>query len=139
MEFSPTPVVEEFTGGENGNFVNIDLRRLVPRCIFHLRSEYDGAYGYHEISLSSPGGYFGYPLAEPPAVGDLVWLHDRLAKRARYFRVVDRSWTIVDYGSVEWPAGEDYPKVGPRIDIIVERVIEGPFIDGPAPAKPSCP
>ena len=113
--------------------MSVEGDRMAPRCTFYIREIQEGAFCYQKVMLAHPDGYFGYPLISPPIVGDLVWLHDRVAKVFGYFLVVQRSWAVADYGATEWPSGEDRPRMGPKLDIVLEPAPGGPFPDEPPP------
>jgi hypothetical protein len=80
------------------------------------------------VVIASPGGSAFVPFEYPPAVGDLIslWdsdLHNRGLPQPEggpVFRVIDRQWGHVSWGSAMWPYGKNEPIEGPLVDIIVE-------------------
>lgn len=85
---------------------------------FYLRAPYQSPAGYivgYTYDLLTADGI---PMAEVPAVGDYVGLG--VGKGTAV--VVKRAWFFAEYGSSNWRAGTTEPKVGPRVDLIVEAV-----------------
>jgi hypothetical protein len=109
-----------------------DIWRAAPRCTFYVRdqvAEDPPTYHYGMISQDSgpsQGGSLVTP--HPPAVGDLIGLHDRLTRTSGGYRVIERYWTYSQYGSGDWPAGEMHPRTGPLLTLIVVPD-NGPFRD----------
>jgi hypothetical protein len=90
---------------------------------FHLRTPcrspagYVIGYTYARVDVPTPDAG-RIPMAEVPAVGDYVGLGGGKGT----FVVVKRAWFFAEYGSSNWRAGTTEPKVGPRVDLIVEAV-----------------
>jgi len=104
-------------------------RDMRVRCTFYAKTPAPGGgYYYRNISLR---GWEDGPLItfHPPAIGDLIWLTDadRTAASGTW-RVTGRDWLLNDYGSMNWPYGEQHPVKGPMLTIIVEPA-EGLFVD----------
>lgn len=92
------------------------------RCSFYVRTAARGGFTYEHVSLDLPAGEVRLSLDHPPAVGDLVDLPGGV------YRVAERAWRYSQYGSGDWPRLERHAKVGPMLDLIVDRA-EGPFRD----------
>lgn len=98
----------------------------VPQCSFFVRTKVRSkpvGYTYEPISPTGRA-QLSVELRVPPAVGDLIFIG------GANHRVIDRAWTIPDYGSPSWPYTSAEPR--PRLDIIVERG-DGPFLDEVSP------
>lgn len=98
--------------------------QTAPQCSFYVRKQVtDGppAYRYDHVYLR--GGKFGQggrlDTPHPPAVGDLIFLHDEGGPHTGNHRVVERAWGHASYGSKIWPHGTPRPTAGPLLDIIV--------------------
>jgi hypothetical protein len=118
-----------------------------PRVRFAIRYPAgDDTWRYEPVDVGNPGGQGFTALEYPPATGDLISLWDR-SRHARGlppleggpgFRVLDRSWHHSSYGSMDWPYGEQVPRSGPLLDIIVEPA-DGPYRDeAPICAESTC-
>lgn len=87
-----------------------------------------GTWRYEHISVANPGGQDVIALEYPPAIGDLisVWDSDRARRQlpqpegGPMYRVLDRWWTHSSWGSADWPYGEQMPRSGPLLEIILE-------------------
>lgn len=103
-----------------------DLR---VHCTFYTKTRAgDDGYHYRPVHLR---GWEEGPLItfHPPAIGDLIWLHDSDTPSNRgTWRVTGRDWMHNDYGSPNWPHGEQHPIAGPLLTIIVVPA-EGLFVD----------
>lgn len=97
---------------------------LQPRCSFVLRTPVEHGYTYTTISLVPSGRLHTH---HPPAVGDLISLHDGTLGDGMY-RVIERCWLYPVFGSSAWPCGKNEPTYGPLLDIIVETA-DGPLRD----------
>jgi hypothetical protein len=96
------------------------------RCDFVVRRPTpDNKWRYERLYFQSYYGNTFLPLAHPPAVGDLIVLQPQPAPAYQaggpVFRVLERMWTHAMYGSPDWPYGDDRPRTGPLLDIIVEQ------------------
>lgn len=100
-----------------------------PRVRFAVRYPAgDGRWRYEPVDIANPDGAGFSALEYPPAPGDLISLWDR-SLHARglpqpeggpVFRVLDRWWSHSSWGSADWPYGEQVPRSGPLLDVIVE-------------------
>lgn len=103
------------------------------RCHFYLRERVkDGQFFYSSVLLQGPKGDGCLHTFHPPAVGDLIYLWDKLQKGPGSVRVLARSWLHASWGSTHWPHGAAFPTDVPLLDIIVERE-DGPFVDEASP------
>lgn len=109
-----------------------DTPPLEVRCSFYRRTKVSDTptYQYDHITVDGydPGAHY---LTHPPLVGDSVYLNHRPSPGDEDltggYVVIARSWTFTEYGSADWPRGEQYPNEEPLMDVIVEAG-EGPFI-----------
>lgn len=111
-----------------------DLLRFSPTCSFYVRVPVDGGqfrYDTLQAAASEPPDGF-VPFLMPPAVGDTLllwtpkWRLEPGAHECGQYWVIERDWSYAEYGSAVWPYGEQAPKGGPRLTIIVE-LADGPF------------
>jgi hypothetical protein len=119
-----------------------------PRVKFSVRYPAgDGKWRYQPILIYSPDGGVFVPMKDPPPVGDVItlwdgYLHSRGLPQPEggpSFRVVDRGWSLVSYGSLVWPYGQDEAREGPMLDIIVEPAGGGVYRDeAPICDEPTC-
>jgi hypothetical protein len=115
--------------------VTADLatRNAAPQCSFHVRTPAGTeppTYHYDTVYVRGKGhGQTGTLVTPyPPAIGDLIFLHDEMGAHTGTHRVVDRAWSHSTYGSANWPVGTKWPSVGPILNIIVVPE-PGPFRD----------
>jgi hypothetical protein len=104
-----------------------------PRVKFSVRRPAPGGQWHYEtLYFQSRQGNTILPLEYPPAVGDLIVLQLQPAPAYQaggpVFRVLERMWVHAMYGSPDWRYGEDGPRTGPLLDIIVEPA-EGLYRD----------
>ncbi len=98
----------------------VDRRPCVKFAV--RRPAGSGRWWYQSIIIPDPSGSAFAPMTYPPAVGDVIGLHDRTGRieGGPTFRVVARQWHHTGYGSANWPYGQAEPATGPLLDIIVE-------------------
>lgn len=94
---------------------------ITVRCFFHLRRTTATGYRYEGLPIKGSGSTY-LSTAHPPAIGDYINLDTGT------YRVVDRSWTHPEYGSMSWPYGKQEPTAGPMLTLIVEEAA-GPFLN----------
>lgn len=100
-------------------------------CSFHLREEankQDGVqlYQYTSLHLNNYQGDGHLYTLYPPVVGDTMLLIDKTQDIWGTFVVVTRDISYSQYGSYNWPYGEQHSNVAPAFTYIVERAV-GPF------------
>lgn len=104
----------------------------MPSCNFHVRTPAEGDPGkfWFETVAHRYTPSFGGGLDTPhvPSVGDLVHLYGETEATQGMFRVLDRAWMYVGFGSADWPHGQARPRSGPIVDIVVEPA-RGMFAD----------
>lgn len=103
-------------------------RVLATKCYFYLRvPAADGTYTYDAVNTDncSYGGQ-GFETLHPPVVGDLISFYDKRTKTSVGLRVIERSWSHTEYGSMDWPVIEPHPVSGPLLTLICEAD-QGPF------------
>jgi len=103
-----------------------DPRNHPALCSFYLRSpapDGEGRWFYDRIDIGWHGNEYRQPMSTPPVIGDLVYLCETAGDWHGYFRIVDRFWQPVQFGShTDWPAGHLYPIFGDECLLIVETV-----------------
>jgi hypothetical protein len=90
-------------------------------CHFYVREKAGGGtFTYTLMHLAAQQLDGALRAAQPPLVGDRIFLWDSAMKAGGSYQVIARQWGYSAYGSVNWPYNEMHPRVGPRLDIIVE-------------------
>lgn len=100
-------------------------------CHFYVREAVGDQWRYDRVLVASPEGDSSLHTDTPPVVGDLIVLSDQSRKLEGWpgqCRVIERAWMYSSWGSTNWPYGEAQSRVGPTLDLIVERA-EGPFVN----------
>lgn len=99
-----------------------------------IRTPVPGGYRYTPGGISVPPG--GEWLTDhPPLVGDHLFVQDHSTREWANCRVVERSWSLAQYGSSDWRLGEPRPTEPSRLTLIVEAA-DGPYRDEvPDPAE----
>ena len=116
-----------------------EMWRWAPRCGFYLRTVVtDGPLAYHYEPLDLHHyGHRGLATFHPPLVGDLIDLDTREPNGkicTATYKVIERCWRHVTYGSMYWPHHLPNPVEGPILEVVVECA-EGLFRHE-APEKP---
>lgn len=91
----------------------------------------DGLFHYRSVDASGYTRHLQAVVVEPPSVGDLVHLGSGT------YRVIERAWSYIEYGSDAWPHGMTAPAIPPVLAVIVVPAV-GPFVNE-APTEPEVP
>jgi hypothetical protein len=107
--------------------------QAAPQCSFYVRvpvTTDPATYRYNHVYVrGGPHGAGGILVTpHPPAVGDIIWLHDESGDHTGCHRVIERCWQHPAYGSAHWPHQSRRTTVGPILTIIVSPAV-GPFRD----------
>lgn len=106
------------------------------RCSFQVRTpseKHPGKFDYTYISLNHPSGDANLHTLHPPAIGDLICLHDIAGGPSGRFKVIAREWSHASYGSTNWPLLDSHPTHGPTLYVLVEPSDD--FYQDMAPAE----
>jgi hypothetical protein len=100
------------------------------RCNFYVRTpSRDGRFHYDRVSVKGFAGDGSLHTFHPPAVGDRVPLIDGSGHVPNgVYRVIERCWLPVAYGSTLWPHGTQGARAGATLDFIVEEC-DGMFMN----------
>lgn len=97
------------------------------RCTFYLRTNAgEGQYRYEAFRVRSYDNSGDLIIENPPLVGDLVPLEDQYDGRRGQYRVIERSWSYNQYGSVNWPVTSVRSEMPDMLTVVVVED-EGPF------------
>jgi hypothetical protein len=101
------------------------------KCNFYVRTpSKDDKFHYDRVSIKGqPGSDGSLSTFHPPVVDDRVLLIDQHGQVPDgVYRVIERGWLPVAYGSASWPHGAPSAQTGPTLNLLVEEC-DGMFMN----------